>query len=284
MGTVERAIKKLQGSGQRPSTSDIAAAIEAPAAVAGVAQEAFEPRRKLSLSRSQLAAAGLVAPRQHEALMAEQFRAIKRPLIATALGKSPGELRAANLVMMTSALPGEGKTFCSYNLAVSMAQERDHQVILVDADVIKPRLSDALGASAEPGLLDLLADDGLRLADVLLGTESDALLFCPSGAPRENAHELLASERMEAIWSRLTALRHSIVIFDSPPLLAANEARVLLGLVGQVVMVVAASSTAQADVLEAVSLIDEEKALNLVLNRATTRADLTYVAASYGQS
>lgn len=268
MGTLERAINKIQRSAQKqsaavePGRPPVAAPLAAPPG--GVVA-----RRKLAVTRGRLVANGLMAPKEHEVAIAEQYRGIKRPLIANALGTHAAEVRFRNVIAVMSALPGEGKTFSSFNLAVSIAQEEDRPIVLVDADVVKPHLTEALGAQAEPGLLDLLTNKTLALADVLMVTDLDGLLFLPCGRSESNAHDLLASRRMETIVSELAGSDGAIVVFDSPPLLLTNEARVLAALAGQILLVVAASRTPQAKVLEAAGLIDERKAVNLVLNGAS---------------
>lgn len=268
MGSLERAIHKLQqNAAKRPPTAPSSHGKAVDGARAGAVEAGRRP--VLPMPHERLVAGGLAPPKEQDWLLAEQFRALKRPLIANAFGAGGVAAPRANLVMVTSAVAGEGKSFNCFNLALSMAQEKDRPVTLIDADVVKPHLSTALGADREPGLLDVLADESLTLADMIMPTGVDGLSFLPCGTRGSAAHELLASQRMEAMFTEFSTSYHGMVLFDSPPLLPTNEARVLAALVGQVLLVVGAASTPQAQVLEAIGLIGEEKSLNLVLNRAT---------------
>ncbi len=217
--------------------------------------------------------AGLMAPEYHEELLADQYREIKRPLIAHAFGKRATKVESGNLIMVTSAVSGEGKTFTSINLALSMAKERDHSVVLVDADVAKPHTSDMFGAADEPGLLDFLENDSLPLRSLIIPTDVENLSILPAGAPRPHATELLASAAMSTFCQAMSGLTDSqLVVFDTPPILQTSEAKVLTGFAGQVVVVVRAEETSQDAVAAAVSTLDEDKAVSLVLNQMRSKA------------
>jgi exopolysaccharide/PEP-CTERM locus tyrosine autokinase len=228
--------------------------------------------------------AGFLAPEEEERQVIDQYRNIKRPLIAHAFGKRATRIPDGHLVLITSALSGEGKSFTCINLALSLARERDYEVLLVDADVAKPHISRLFGASKEPGLLDLLDDDRLmNHRDVVLRTDILGLSLLPTGQARPHATELLASNRMEELIRALGADNpRRIVVFDSPPVLLTSEARVLTRLVGQVVIVVHAGITPQQAVLDAVDTIDEGKAVSLILNQARHSAGGGYYGGSYG--
>jgi len=178
------------------------------------------------------------------------------------------------MIMVTSALPGEGKTFTSINLAMSIAMEMDKTVLLIDADVAKPVVTARLGVEAEAGLIDVLLDDGLTLPDVLLRTDIPKLTLLPSGRRHVHSTELLASERMRQLTLELSN-RYSdrIVIFDSPPLLLTSEARVLAGLMGQIVLVTEESRTPQHAVKEAAGMLDDNEIVGIVMNKGTHRKD-----------
>lgn len=222
----------------------------------------------LHVDRDALQEAGLIAPEYHRQLLANQYRDIKRPLIANAFGKRATRVDDGNLIMVSSALSGEGKTFTSINLALSMAQERDYSVLLVDADVAKPHASEMFGASEETGLLDVLEDRGIPVQSLILPTDVENLSVLPAGRPRHNATELLASSAMEDLVSTLSKLSSGqIVIFDSPPLLQTSEAKVIASLAGQIVVVVRAEDTSQEAVTTALDSLDQDKAINLVLNQ-----------------
>ncbi len=231
------------------------------------------PGRQIKLDLTGLKAAGLVDPRADKTnRTAEEFRRIKRPLLMHAGGKGASQVENANLIMVTSALAGEGKTFTAINLAMSIAIEMDKTVLLVDADVAKPDVTSRLGVQAEAGLIDVLLDEGSALQDVLLKTDIPKLTLLPSGRRHVHATELLASERMRQLTLELsTRYPDRIVIVDSPPLLLTNEARVLAGLMGQIVVVVEEGRTPQDVVKEAVALLDANEIVGVVLNKGMRR-------------
>jgi exopolysaccharide/PEP-CTERM locus tyrosine autokinase len=225
--------------------------------------------RRVSLDLAKLVAQGFVTPDTPRSAIADQFRVIKRPLLANATGKGASVVPNANLIMVTSAMPGEGKTFTAINLAMSIAMEMDHHVLLVDADVARPSLMPDLGLPASKGLLDLLLDERMEMSDVLLRTNVDKLSLLPSGTPHPRATELLASDAMTALLDEMgQRYPDRIIIFDSPPLLLTTESRVLASHMGQVVMVVQAEKTLQSQVRHAMTTIESCPIKLLVLNQA----------------
>lgn len=225
--------------------------------------------REVALDLDAMAAAGLVSPNAPRSHIADQYRVIKRPLIANAMGKGAVPIANGNLIMVTSAVAGEGKSFTALNLAMSIATELDNTVMLVDADVARPSILRMLGLPASRGLLDLLVDDKVELSQVLLKTNIDKLTLLPSGTPHTRATELLASDAMTLLIEDI-AKRYSdrIVIFDSPPLLLTTESRVLAGHMGQIVVVIHAEKTLQSDVEHALSTIESCPVKLMVLNQA----------------
>lgn len=229
-------------------------------------QQPTRGSRRVELSADALARARLQAPGSGTGPQASQFRMMKRPLI-----KNITELRAAghvrtNLIMVTSALAGEGKSFTAANLALSMASELDHTVLLVDADVARPSLARVMGFESDVGLLDVL-ESKVGMEEALLSTNIEKLSLLPSGSPRPGATELLASESMRLLLDEM-AQRYPdrIIIFDSPPLLLTTEASVLATYMGQIVVVVRADSTPQAAVQRAVSAIASHPIKLVVMN------------------
>lgn len=200
---------------------------------------------------------------------AEDFRIIKRPLLRAAVTAVAAGAPNGNLIVVTSALPGEGKTYCAINLAMSIAMEKDHTVLLVDADVARPSVLKVLGLPPAPGLMDLLLGDDMDASDVILRTNIPALSLLPAGRSNKHATELLASQAMSMLLAEI-ASRYTdrIVIFDSPPLLLTTEANVLAAQMGQVVMVIEAESTTQRDVREALRRLDGCKRVELICNKA----------------
>jgi exopolysaccharide/PEP-CTERM locus tyrosine autokinase len=228
--------------------------------------------KSVHIDLTALAAAGFVTPNAPRSATTDQFRVIKRPLLENATGKGASVVANGNLIMVTSALPGEGKTFTAINLAMSLAMELNHTVMLVDADVARQSVMKTLGLQPAPGLLDLLLDDKIGLPDVLLRTNVDNFTLLPTGLPNPRATELLASDAMVALLNDM-GKRYSdrIIIFDSPPLLLTTEARVLASHMGQVVVVVQAEKTLQSQVQHALSTIEACPIRLMVLNQARSR-------------
>ena len=234
------------------------------------------------VDRDALRREGYLAPQDQERLMADQYRLIKRPLLDNASGKGAAALDDANLIMVTSSLPGDGKTFTCINLALSMSMEKDTSVLLVDADVAKPHVSDLFGVADKPGLIDLLKDRDRSPSEFVTGTDIPGLRLLPAGTRDEHATELLASRRMKKVTSELSAIYPDhIVIFDSPPILVTSESRVLASAVGQIAMVVRAGKTPQKAVIDAIENLDESKATNIILNEADAAFNST-IYANYG--
>ena len=241
-------------------------AAEAPLQAAPAAPRSGPRRVQLDLAR--MREQGMVTAAGGRTNLLEEFRVIKRPLLKRAFaervpGKNPG-----NLIMITSSLPGEGKTYSSINLAMSIAMELDHTVLLVDADVARPSVMRTLGLPAQRGLMDILVDDSLDFSDVLLRTNVDTLAILPAGTSTPHATELLASSAMTALVSEL-ANRYPdrVIIFDSPPLLLTSESRELASHMGQIVVVVEAQTTTQHAVKEALQRLEGFDNVNLVYNK-----------------
>jgi exopolysaccharide/PEP-CTERM locus tyrosine autokinase len=234
----------------------------------------------MTIDTRALRAEGYLPEEGKDRLFANHYRRIKRPLIEKAMsGKAAvGQPR---LIMVTSALPGDGKTFTSVNLALSMALERDISVLLVDADVPKPHVSEILGLQQEPGLLDALVEDALDVESLIVQTNLQGLAILPAGRPVHGTAELLSSLRMRQIAASLCAHNpRRIVLMDSPPLLITNEGRALTKLAGQIVLVVRAGDTPRTAVQDAIGLFDEQQAGGLVLNQL--QASLTDGYYGYG--
>ena len=225
--------------------------------------------RAVTLDLARLAASGIITPDAPRSQIADEFRVVKRPLLANASGKGASRVANGNLVMMTSALPGEGKSFSAINLAMSIAMELDHTVLLVDADVARPSIPRMLGLEPAKGLLDVLVEDSVDLRGVLLKTNVEKLSLLQAGSQHARATELLASDAMNRLledMSRRYADR--IIIFDSPPLLLTTESPVLATHMGQVVVVVEAQRTPQNAVKQALAAIEDCPVKMLMLNKS----------------
>jgi protein-tyrosine kinase len=230
---------------------------------------AADPPRYVDINLARLHQMGMVTQDGGRTTAAEDFRIIKRPLLRNAHEAVGQGRRNGNLIVVTSALPGEGKTYCAVNLAMSIAMEKDHTVLLVDADVARPSVLRVLGLPAAPGLMDILLDDQMGLGDVILRTNIASLSLLPAGRNNKHATELLASQAMSTLLADIASrYPERIVIFDSPPLLLTSEANVLAGQMGQVVMVIESDHTTQREVREALRRLENCPRVDLICNKA----------------
>jgi len=276
MSIVERALERLRADEPASRTRRVFGKIVETAASQAPAG------RVISIDQEALRAVGLLAPRHQEREIASQYRHIKRPLIAAAMGKGQEPVPNGRLVMVASALGGEGKTFTSINLAFSMALEKDLQVVLVDGDVVKPQISKMFGIDAERGLLDAVTDPSVELERLILPTDVPNLFLIPSGTRSDRATEFLASERMlEAMKWLLQKDDRRIFLFDSAPLLLTTEAPALAEVVGQIVLVVRAEHTEYHVLRDALNRLPEGSSPALVLNQST-RKSTGYYYQGYG--
>lgn len=224
--------------------------------------------RVVTLDLARLEREGHLVSSQARSLLSEEFRQIKRPLLKHTRSKDAIKNRLA-LIMVTSAMPGEGKTFSAINLAMSIANEIDKSVLLVDADVVRPDLMRRLGVEADVGLLDLLTDPSLALDDVILETNVPKLSLLPAGKRNNYSTELLASEAMEELLLSLASdCPGRIVVFDAPPLLVTAEAKLLATRVGQVVLIVEADATHRREVEQGFAAVEQCPNVSAILNKA----------------
>ncbi len=247
---------------------DWSAPLGTPASDDFVIDRPAVPRSKtVTIDLQRLREGGMIAPDGDKTPLAEEFRVIKRPLLKNAFG-SGASIRNGNLIMVTSAFPREGKSFCAINLAMSIAMERDRTVLLVDADVARPSIPQKFGIAPDVGLMDVLLDSHVSLADAIVRTNVNKLALLPAGRPHRQATELLASEAMANLLAELSE-RYSdrIVIFDSPPLLVTTEARTLAANMGQIVMVVESDNTTHEALREALATIESCDVVGMVLNK-----------------
>ena len=278
MSTIEKAVERLADGAAAAGTAD-----DAPSDLETVSADSTTGRVALDIGR--LNAQGFLTPDGRNERLVEEYRLIKRPILHNAFAEGGAGRAPSNLLMVTSALPGEGKTFTALNLALSMALERDYTVLLVDADVVFPNLSDLLGAAGERGLVDRHADPDVDLGSLIRTTDINKLRVLPAGKPHAHSTELLASAEMERVAAELSE-RYSdrMVIFDSPPLLSASQANVLSQRVGQVLLVVEAFRTPRYVVADAVSYLDAEKPVGVVLNKGRVASANYYGYGSYPNS
>jgi len=225
---------------------------------------------------------GIMTVDAHRSRQAEEMRMIKRPILQSAFGKKHKPSEHSNLLMVTSAIAGEGKTFTSLNLALSIAAEMDRTVLIVDSDLAKPGLSKLLTIDSRPGLSDYLRDEEKNIGKLLVRTDIPKLTVLPAGSRHAHSTELLASNRMKQLFHEL-AVRYPdrIVIFDSPPLLVTSEASVLASFIGQIVLVVESGKTAQHLVKDALAQLSSTENVSLILNKCK-KGFLSTQMGSYG--
>jgi exopolysaccharide/PEP-CTERM locus tyrosine autokinase len=238
---------------------------------------------KHHVNQEDLIRGGLLAHPDLGISVADEFRRIKRPILDNALRKGPEAADQKNVVLIASALPRAGKTFCSVNLAVSISLERELHVLLVDADVVKPHISREFGLAKRRGLIDLLLEDSLQISDCLVRTDINDIQILPAGTKHARSTELLASERMSAIITELSSrYPDRIILLDSPPLLATSEALSLADQVGQIAIVVECGETTHHSLTETLALLNPEKATNIILNKSWRSMQSGYYGGGYG--
>ncbi len=267
MNSIEKAIERLMKQSARGN----------PATVGKPVARAVEPTdialnskndRCIKFDFSMLEKIGYMTPHDTNNSLAEEFRLIKRPLLRNIAGRGADDIEHANLIMLTSSLPNEGKTFMTLNLALSMVAEKDNTVLLIDSDVVNPSLSRMLGLESKPGLTEILNDPNVNVEDVMYDTDIPNLRFIPAGNLDAYSTELLASEKMRLLTRELSErYQDRIILFDSPPLLVASQAAVLSHLIGQIMIVVEAGKTPQNLVTEALNMLDENDVIGIVLNK-----------------
>lgn len=292
MSIVEKAVEKLRNRQPEPPAAPAAEAvpahsaptIERLSAKARAAEPATEGAPPWHVDLAALERAGLL-PAGEEAndRLADELRRIKLPLMDNAIGKGGKAWPHAGRIVVTSAVPGEGKSFTAMNLALSLACELDFEVLLVDGDIPKSHITRALGLEGRPGLMDALVDERRQPAELIVRTDVPNLLVVPVGRRHPLTTELFGSLRMEHVLEELGG-RHlrRLVVFDSSPLLATPESQVLAAHMGQVVMVVAAGRTGQHAVDSALQSLSGEQYVGLLLNMSCLPASENYYNAYYG--
>jgi exopolysaccharide/PEP-CTERM locus tyrosine autokinase len=308
MSNIRKALRELRGTQRGTTTASPERAADAPgnsgqrgkepvAAInklttpvdASAVSQSFdasqEPivKRKSAIDRARLQETGLLPGPEDSEVISQQFRRIKRPILKLAFEEEGQAEENANVIMVASAMPGAGKSFCACNLAHSISMERDVGVLLVDADVLKPGITEEFGLEDTVGLIDYLLDPNVELSDIVVATNLNGVLVIPSGRRHEQATELLASRRMKDLVASLShRYKSRAVIFDAPPLLLTNEAQVLSNVVGQVVLVIESRVSTQESMSRAVAMLDPDKPINAILNKSRSAAGKDYRGYGYG--
>ncbi len=216
------------------------------------------------IDRDALAQGGFLLPEGPVTVMSEEFRLLKRDLLAQLRDNSRG-----NRILVCSPNSGEGKSFCAINLALSLAAEKDLEILLVDADFGSPSIPQSLGLNPGPGLMDALADPMIAIEDCIVRTDLPSLSVLSAGQRSNNDTEYLTSSRTQHLLARLTEGRpERVLIFDSPPLLGASPAAVLAGHAAIALLVVQADRTSESAVREAAALLKGGVQVRLLLNAA----------------
>jgi exopolysaccharide/PEP-CTERM locus tyrosine autokinase len=288
MSLVEQAIARMR-SQARAAAPKSAATGSTPAVPPPIVDQVAEPAAKakpakrMTLDMDALRARGYLPEAGQDQQFADHYRRIKRPLVDRAMSgiTAVGEPR---VIMVTSALPGDGKTFTSINLALSMALERDISVLLMDCDVARRHVSEIVGLKEDRGLLDALVDESLDIDSLVVQTSLHGLSVLPAGRRVEATAELLSSNRMRKIVVDLcTRDPRRILLLDSPPLLLTNEGRTLVRMAGQIVLVVRAGHTPRQAVQDAIGLFDVQQTGGIILNQVQVSAGEGYYGyGSYG--
>jgi exopolysaccharide/PEP-CTERM locus tyrosine autokinase len=277
MSLFDQAISRLRNQAAGDKVND---ARESPAESSR--GDTRKPTKQMTLSLDALRALGYLPEESLARQFANHYRRIKRPLVDKAMSDE-GTLRPRRVIMVTSALPGDGKTFTTVNLALSLALERDLSVLLVDCDVLRRHISDIFGVLNERGLLDGLTNQSVDLESLVIGTNLRGLSILPAGTPVGGTAELMNSNRMRSVVAALCA--HSprrLLLLDSPPLLLTDEARALVKIAGQVALVVRADHTPRQAVLDAISMFHPEQAGGIILNDVHVSRSEAYYSYGYG--
>lgn len=280
MSLIENSLEKLRRASKSGGTPTLVrepvAVLREPAAVA----EPHYVHRRTSIDLARLRAEGYLPAAAQERRFADWCHRVKRPIIDRAL--APAGSEDPRLILLTSALPGDGKTFITLNLALSMAREHDISVLLVDGDLPRGQISHLLGLEREPGLLNALRDEALEVESLVHDTNIPGLQILPAGGPPEGATELIASVRMREIAAQLTVRNPTrLILFDCAPVLVSTEARALVAIPGQIVLIARAGRTPRQAVVDAITHIDKEKLRGLVLNDAHIGDDSGYYGYDY---
>jgi len=279
MNLIERAAKKLEDQeasplGKKsniPSATDVLLEPKPSPNAEAKTNQGRSDRPVFQLDIEGLRKKGFITPTGRKTGKLEEYRRIKRPMLRLAFDRDNTQQSHNNLIMVTSAIPGEGKTYSSINLAMSIAQERDVYVLLIDADLNRASATKLLGLADRPGLSDLLGDENIDVGDVLVNTNIDNLSIIPAGAPHDLSTELLSSERAQQITDEISSrYPNRIVVFDTSPILSTSESVSLSQHVGQIAFVVEFSKTTESLLNRALDSIGNFENIGFILNKVTS--------------
>ncbi len=284
MSLVERAVEELietrvarqqRENGQIPSVS------------ANDSSQTFE------LETKKLVEQGFFIPSDKPQRLSQEMRAVKRRLLRRLKFYKPGSRTSRpkspkhsgrNTVLVTSTSPAEGKTFTSINLALSLAMEDDIKVLLVDADVPRPRVLHHLGLKSTKGLADKVDNPGLALPELILRDKNSSLSILSEGQKTAKASEFFARPELgDTIREISKKYADHLVIIDAPPILAAPGTSLLAQYTDEVVFVVKASQTPEPAVVAALDeVLEYNEQVSLILNYALVPGKFSHYG-SYGE-
>lgn len=212
--------------------------------------------------------------------ISEEFRLVQRQILRSAFG--PGaEPGFSNLLLVTSARPGEGKSFMATNLSGSIARQGDHHVLLVDADSKRDSICYSLGLAQARGLLDLVANPKLDPSPLIVRTPIERLSILPVGRERERSAELFSTKEMTRLIQSLgRRYADRLLILDAPPCLSTSDPAVLAQVVGQILFVVEADRTQRDEIEASLDLIQACPTITMVLNKQQISSRYTFGAYS----
>jgi protein-tyrosine kinase len=232
--------------------------------------------KTLHIDIADLESRGFVSLHSTRSQINEEYREIKRKLLSNAFGALSKTITNANIIMVTSARPSEGKTFTAINLALSIAAEKDKRVLLVDADVLKPNILRTLGLKERSGLIEYLLGDVKEIGEVMFHSTINKLTIIPAGRSHHLSTELLASQAMsELITEFSTRYSDRVIIIDTPPIIGINQSAVLANFAGQAVVVVEEGGSRISDVQKAVARLNPDMAIGFVVNKSLNTSEQT---------
>lgn len=276
--TIEQALEKQrklqqQQANQQPNVSesaDVVTPAAKPAQTTASKTPAVQSSEPLFIPLDRLEQEGYVSLSGTRKVVNEEFRGIKRKVLSNAFGLISETIESSNLVMLTSALSGEGKSFSAVNLALSIALEQDKTVLLVDCDVLKPSLHKKLHVKNELGIMEYLSGEVDDVQSIIKTTNVEKLRFISAGKQHHLSTELLASQKMvDLAHEFVNRYPDRIVILDCPPLLGINETYVLSELAGQILVVIEEGKTKMTSVKNAVEQLNKDKAIGFLVNKST---------------
>ena len=238
------------------------------------------PKPVLPASHKEKMEQNLVSLFNPQSFEAEQFKILRSNLLYPVSGKPPRSL------MVTSPMPGEGKSFVAANLAISVALNINRHVLLMDCDLRRPSVHTSFGFEGVPGLSDYLSK-GVALSDLLIRTSIDKLTILPGGQPPDNPSELLSSERMSELLAEATErYEDRLIILDSPPPTMTAETSVLARWVDGVVIVIKHNKTPRESVSDVIDKMGKDKIIGAVINNFevySSRYSKKYYGSGYGK-